>query len=78
MSKKPRNEWRCVKCPFFHADEAGMMKAIYCEGTAKNTNVRQTFDTNESLKKWEDKYCKDIRNYHACPLFKLVIAKYEN
>lgn len=74
---KNSRAWKSRKCPFFCFDEQRGIRAITCEGTGKNTTVRQTFECKEDLLNWERKYCNDIFGYHYCPLYKLVCLKYE-
>lgn len=74
---KEKSRWRSIKCPFFHGDEDGKMNAVYCEGTAENTNVRQSFNCKQALLDWEQKYCKDIHTCERCPLYVLVNEKYK-
>ena len=76
-SRKPKNSWVHIVCPFFNYDETNQINAIHCEGTGRNTKLRQIYETKDDLQKWEKKYCRDIFNYRFCPIYSVIIKKYE-
>ncbi len=69
MSKKTSSRWKAIKCPFFHSDEikGGNNNHIMCEDSTRTSIIRQTFVSADDLRKWEHRYCTDIKACENCP-----------
>ena len=62
-----------IKCPFFVGDN---FNSICCEGTLKNSLIRQSFESKNPRIEWEKKYCYGIEEAKSCPIYSLAYSKY--
>lgn len=62
-----------VKCPFYSSDDG--KREITCEGIAEKSSIRLIFHTNNGYSQYIGGYC--CKDYHMCPLYKVLWAKYE-
>lgn len=63
-----------AKCPFY-GKEAPLK--VYCEGYCEGNNIQLSFATKELMKEHKNRYCNDIHGYRKCPLYHVVMKKYE-
>lgn len=68
-----------IKCPFYKKGTSGY---IQCEGYANASAIKLLFSSakdghplKEEKDNYSDRYC--CSNYGECPLYKIILTKYE-
>lgn len=62
-----------AECPFYKYDDG--KKSVTCEGYKKTCVVRTIFVTNGSMEVHLKAFC--CKDYQKCPLYPLLVKKYE-
>ena len=63
-----------VVCPFY-AQETDIA-ILHNEGVSKGNRVHLSFGGKSTLIKHRDLYCKSIKRYSVCPIYKMLSEKY--
>ncbi len=66
-----------VCCPFFKNREFGHRPYVTCEGATDTADLVSRFRRASEMSKHMRKYCCILGEYKKCPIFKIVVQKYE-
>lgn len=59
-----------AQCPFYKEEDKNI---IYCEGVTDNSRIHNAFTCD--AEQYKKKYCR--KEWEACPISKMLWAKYE-
>lgn len=76
MPRKKQSHWASITCPFF-CESDYKSRSISCEGKLDGTHIKITFNNNNSLFAWQNKYCKSIGANKECQIYQLANLKYD-
>jgi hypothetical protein len=63
-----------VVCPFYSMQDH--IRIYHIEGIYKGNRVHISFTSKDKLRLHRDRFCDNINNYKACPIYKLLAEKY--
>ena len=67
-----------IVCPFYTREEpSNVARKIHCEGYKKGNHIHMCFDTIELKKAHKNDFCKNSKGYTKCPLYPVILKRYE-
>lgn len=63
-----------VKCPFYRTNNTNK---IVCEGLAKGNTINLVYESQADRAKYMKEVCYDILGCRDCPIYILLMKKYE-